>query len=95
MTLPDGARRLFSQFPRERLADAAHAPLIVERLLEDGDGADLCWLTVAVPEEDLAGWVRGRGARRLSRRSRAFWEIVLDAEAGAAPEPGNELWPLL
>jgi hypothetical protein len=72
---------------------------VIARLLEDGDGADLAWLCEAVPEADLAGWLVRHGGRKLSRRSRAFWETVL-----GAPSPGegsiseipesNPLWPL-
>jgi hypothetical protein len=68
--------------------------LVIGRLLEDGDGADLAWLCEAVPEEELAAWLERRGGRKLSRRSRAFWEIVLDRRAGPAAESGDLLWPL-
>ena len=68
--------------------------LVIGRLLEDGDGADLGWLCEAVPEEDLAAWLERHGGRKLSRRSRAFWEVVLGAAPGPAPETGDLLWPL-
>jgi hypothetical protein len=67
---------------------------VIGRLLEDGDGADLAWLCEAVPEADLAAWLGRHGSRKLSRRSRAFWEAVLGRPAGASSEAGGELWPL-
>jgi hypothetical protein len=71
---------------------------VIARLLEDGDGADLAWLTETVAEDDLAAWLERHGGRQLSRRSRAFWEVVLATvpghSAGAASEAGDLLWPL-
>lgn len=73
-------------------------PFLIARLLEDGDGADLAWLTEAIAEDDLAAWLERHGGRQLSRRSRAFWEIVLGVvpkqSAGPVPETGALLWPL-
>jgi hypothetical protein len=73
---------------------APGSPWVIGRLLEDGDGADLAWLTESVPEADLAAWLERHGGRRLSRRSRAFWEVVLGRPAGPAAEAGAALWPL-
>lgn len=67
---------------------------MIARLLEDGDGADLAWLCEAVPEADLAAWLGRHGRRKLSRRSRAFWQVVLGAPAVAGNETGSALWPL-
>ena len=69
-------------------------PFLIARLLEDGDGADLAWLTETVAEEDLAAWLERHGSRQLSRRSRAFWEVVLGTSAGPTPDAGSLLWPL-
>lgn len=91
MAIPPGARRLFPGY-EER--DLQGSPLLIARLLEDGDREDLAWLTSAVPEEDLAAWLARHGGRQLSRRSRAFWEVVLGRPAGERPEAGDLLWPL-
>jgi hypothetical protein len=89
---PAATRRLFWGY-----GDDAWVPpdnhFALERLLEDGDSADLGWLAGRFPERRLAGWVAGAGGRRLSRRSRAFWELVLGVEAGRPPAPAAELWP--
>jgi hypothetical protein len=90
MTLPEGARRLF---PPD-VAVAPEADLVVERLLEEGDSSDLRWLAGQRGEAALGEWFERCGGRRLSRRSRAFWALVLD-RAPSPPAPGaEELWPL-
>jgi hypothetical protein len=70
------------------------SPFVIGRLLEDGDGADLRWLFSQLPEDAAAAWLRERGGRQLSERSRAFWEVVLGVPAGPASEAARELWPL-
>ncbi|HEX3531576.1 MAG TPA: hypothetical protein VH988_31345 [Thermoanaerobaculia bacterium] len=67
---------------------------MIARLLEDGDGADLAWLCEAVPEADLAAWLGRHGRRKLSRRSRAFWQVVLGVPTVPGNETGSALWPL-
>lgn len=94
MQLPDHARSLLPDFAELPTADGELWPSLVERLLEDGDRKDLRWLTTALPEERLAEWLDQRGARRLSRRSRAFWSLLLDREASAMPSARADLWPL-
>lgn len=93
MNLPETARRLFAHVPAVA-ADASAKNLIVGRLLEEGDSGDLCWLVEEVGEETVADWVRERGGRQLSCRSRRFWERVLRVEAAMPAEVGEELWPL-
>ena len=91
MSLPAASRRLFAH-----LADGTEPSEneVIERLLENGDRADLAWLTRRVPEERLASWLRARGTRRLSDRSRAFWSLVLGEPLEDRPEISRELWPL-
>jgi len=50
-----------------------------------------------VPEADLAAWVERHGRRKLSRRSHAFWQAVLDVQYDPADSDntqGTDLWPL-
>jgi hypothetical protein len=74
-------------------------PWALARLLEDGGRDDLAALCGGLPEATLAAWIARHGARRLSRRSLAFWSVVLD-RPDLQPEklPGlaarRELWPL-
>ena len=91
MSLPEGTRRLFPHY------DEVGDSLVIARLLEDGDAADLAWLFGRFPEVEIADWLARHGGRLLSARSRAFWEDVLGVSAGSAGPAHPEaaaLWPL-
>jgi len=90
--LPESTRRLFHGTNDEDLGDSS--PFVIARLLEDGDSADLAWLCKTVSEPELTVWLKRRGGRQLSVRSRAFWEIVLATEAGEEASVRSALWPL-
>jgi hypothetical protein len=92
--LPAGARRLVPHHRPEALTAEAAPGLLIPRLLEDGDAADLAWLAAAYGEERLAAWLAARGGRQLSARSRAFWELVLGLAAAPAAPAAADLWPL-
>lgn len=106
MSLPAATRRLFPESGDllSGLLDLQdHAPFVIGRLLEDGDREDLAWLFRTYGRERIAAWMRRRGARQLSRRSRAFWRTVLGEpeEPNNPDEPATEdsdifraLWPL-
>lgn len=67
------------------------------RLLEEGGGDELRSLVGGLEgdaEAVLASWLAERGGRELSRRSRAFWELVLAVPAGPVHPLAEELWPL-
>lgn len=94
MVLPAATARLF---PHHSPVDLdTHRTLVVVRLLEDGDSEDLRALTAVIPETELARWLRQRGGRQLSARSRAFWCTVLGVppEGSAPPAAVEALWPL-
>lgn len=97
---PPGTRRLFpheldDEFRSVEDLLEEHRALVVERLLEEGDRCDLAWLGRHLPEADLVTWLAERGPRRLSRRSLAFWHLILEGRP-RVPEarPGDALWPL-
>jgi hypothetical protein len=94
LSLPAGARRLFSAYDEADLTPEKGGSLLMARLLEDGDAADLGWLFRTFPEPAVASWLSSHGSRKLSRRSRAFWEIVLATEAAPAGPASEALWPL-
>jgi len=94
VSLPAGARRLFAAYDEEDLAPERASSLLLARLLEDGDAADLAWLTATFPEPEIAAWLARHGGRQLSRRSRAFWGVVLGVEAVPARPEAEALWPL-
>jgi hypothetical protein len=94
--LPAGARRLFPDYEDADLSSERAPSLLISRLLEDGDASDLAWLLRTFPEAEIAAWVERHGGRQLSRRSRAFWQVVLGVEA-KLPESrsvAEALWPL-
>jgi hypothetical protein len=92
LEIPLETRRLFPGYAEADLA--AGLPFLITRLLEDGDEADLRWLTRNLPETELATWLEQRGGRQLSLRSRAFWEAVLGRPAGDEVPIRKDLWPL-
>lgn len=88
MKVPAAALRLFDGYAPEDLAlDNA---FVIERLLEAGDRDDLRALTAEVAEQSLKVWFERQGARRLSKRSRRFWQLLLAIEPMALPE--SNLW---
>jgi hypothetical protein len=94
LSLPRGARRLFSAYDEADLTSERSGSLLIARLLEDGDAADLGWLFRTFSEPAVAEWLARLGGRQLSRRSRAFWEVVLGVEAVPAGPVSDALWPL-
>lgn len=88
LSVPEGTRRLFPHY------DEVGDSLVIARLLEDGDAADLAWLFGRFPEAEVADWLSRYGGRLLSARSRAFWEDVLGCPAGPVHPEAAALWPL-
>ena len=98
MTSPSSTLRLFPTLRVADLETPEASTLVVGRLLEEGDRDDLQWLCQHYGEVDLAGWLAQRGARQLSRRSRAFWSLLLGgsellSDSNVAPTE-EALWPL-
>jgi len=91
--LPEPTLRLFPDHRPEDLLGEDGRSLLCERLLEDGDSADLRWLVGAIGEAGIADWLGAHGGRKLSRRSRAFWELALGRESGPRNPAAEQLWP--
>jgi len=92
--LPTHTLRLFAHYDDAERLPAAAPELVMERLLEEGDSSDLRWLNGAYPEPRLSSWLDEHGSRLLSRRSQAFWRIMLDRPDSVVAAPGEQLWPL-
>lgn len=92
--LPERTARLFPDAAQAELLANEGRGLLLARLLEDGDGDDLTWLTATLPEQELARWFATSGGRKLSRRSRAYWSLVLGLSPGPVSETAAALWPL-
>jgi len=94
MSMPGAVRERFSGYDDAELSAATHRDFLIARLMEEGDGAELRWLSRACGRDALVSLLARRGGRALSRRSRAFWERLLGVRS-AAPHPlAHELWPL-
>ena len=89
---PLSALRLVPHYDGAALERPGATQMLVARLLEDGTGEELRWLFATQGESAIATWLGERGARALSRRSRALWYLLLDVSD--PPAPGRELWPL-
>lgn len=85
-----------SRLTPRRAIDPESRNLVIAQILEEGDRADLAWLAAAVGRETIAAFVRERGGRKLSARSRRFWCRALGiADTEPAPHPlAEQLWPL-
>lgn len=95
LILPEGTRRLFPHYDEADLEGGSS--MLIARLLEDGDAADLAWLFGKLSETEVADWLSRHGGRLLSSRSRSFWEDVLGMSAGSSGPAHPEaaaLWPL-
>jgi len=92
--LPENSRRLFAHYDDPGHLVTYAPELVIARLLEEGDRADLQWLTGVFSAEQLADWLDRHGPRLLSRRSHRFWLAALDRPEPAGPETGASLWPL-
>lgn len=91
MTLPHGTRRLFPT--GEAASAAAHPGWVIERVLDEGDSEDLAWLFRGFGRTVVDTWVRTRGGRRLSLRSRRFWELALGVAVSPSHPLAEALWP--
>ena len=92
--LPGHACRLFAHYEDPAQLPAASSHLVLAKILEEGDRADLRWLTDRYSEPELATWVDQHGDRQLSSRSLAFWRIVLTRTGPGTRRAGEALWPL-
>ena len=92
--LPRNALRLFAHYEDAEQLPSDSPELVIRKLLEEGDASDLQWLTSTYPESRLASWLDQHGARLLSRRSRSFWQTMLDRPEPSVEKPGDQLWPL-
>ena len=89
--LPPGVRRLVGDPPPD---PDLHRDHLLARVLQEGDSADLAWLVARFGEAELARVAGERGGRLLSRRTRAFWALVLGVEPSPEHPLTSALWPL-
>jgi len=84
-SLPTDTAWLFPEYEFETMNLESHAGVIIERILERGTWAQLCWLFAHYGERYVADWVRKHGFRLLSKRSFALWRLALGVVDYVAP----------
>lgn len=80
MSLPTTLHPLFWDCRPEALDCEAHAPFILERVLEYGSLAAVRWALDTYGDDRIKAFLRDRGRRTLSRKTLSFWTILLDLE---------------
>lgn len=83
MRLPDVLHPLFWDCRPESIDLDAHAPFVLERVLEYGSLAAVRSLLATYGEDRIRAFLRDRGRRTLSRKTLAFWTMVLGLEGEA------------
>ena len=81
MMIPPEFHHVFWDCQPDRLDPEAHAPFILERLLEYGSLASVRWAMEAYGSERIKGFLLDRGRRTLSRKTLAFWTLILGLDA--------------
>ena len=89
MKIPSTFRRFFWDVRLSTLSVERHRDFILSRLLEHGNWASLRWVLDTYPRTTLITFLNGPGARRLSERAWAFWNVQLRHSARAA---GRASW---
>ncbi len=81
MRVPAEFYHLFWDCEPDNLDIEAHAPFVLERLLEYGSLASARWAREVYGTEWIARFLRDRGRRTLSRKTLSFWTLILGLDA--------------
>ncbi len=95
MKLPSFLKPFFWDVDVGSLEVDAHREFVIERILECGDEAAVCYLFKTFEIEKIKDVVRK--SRRLSRRSRNFWRLFFGIEESECtskqyPSPCMSCW---
>ena len=91
--MPARALRLFPHEEAAAVGASEHRLFLITRLLAAGDRDDLRWLFGEIGRAQASAALAGLGGRKLDRRTRAFWEMVLDAPSSPPSAAAEALWP--
>jgi hypothetical protein len=80
VSLPSHLHPLFWDCRPETLDLRAHAPFVLERILEYGSLSSARWALETYGAERLRGFLRDRGVRTLSRKTLSLWILLLGLE---------------
>jgi len=67
----------FQEYDFEALNPESDSNLIIGRVLEHGNRAELRWLFETYTKERVREFLRENGFRSLTRRSFNFWKLIL------------------
>ncbi len=81
MTLPSRFHALFWDCRPDALDTEAHAPFILERVLEYGSLTAVRWALETYGGPRIERFLRERGVRTLSRKTLSLWTVLLGLEA--------------
>jgi hypothetical protein len=81
--LPRDLHPLFWDCRPEAVDPQAHAPFVLERVLEYGSLAGARWALRTYGIERITSFLRTRGVRTLSRKTLSFWTVLLGLEGEA------------
>jgi hypothetical protein len=80
MRLPESLYPLFWDCRPETIDPDAHAPFVLERVLEYGSLAAVRWAVGQYGPQRIRAFLRNRGRRTLTRKTLAFWTMILGLE---------------
>jgi hypothetical protein len=86
VNVPSALHHLFWDCRPETIDTEAHAPFVLERVLEYGSLGDVRWALGTYGAERLKAFLRERGVRTLSRKTLSFWTLQLGLEGEACFE---------
>ena len=87
--IPSEVGHLFWDCRHEAIDLETHAPFVLERILEYGSLGAVRWALRTYGAERLAEFLRGRGARTLSRKTLSFWTLILGLEGETCFQPSS------
>ena len=79
--IPRELHHLFWDCHPDQVDPEAHAPFVMERLLEYGTLAGVRWALAVYGPERIKRFLMDRGRRTLSRKTLAFWILILGLDA--------------
>lgn len=74
------------------LSRSADRDLVFERVMSRGSLVAMKWLRATFSNEELAAFVREKGAQRLAPRDLAYWALVSGVSAPQHPGGGRPTW---
>jgi hypothetical protein len=77
-SIPASLAPFLQEYDLARLNPQTAAPILIERVLQYGNRAELRWLFRQYPRPLIIEWVKHFGAERLAHPHLDFWRVVLE-----------------